>query len=99
MVLLEEAKHLWTGLQHAKRASVAQWRDLGAHALRFKLHLAINDRGEILNVALTSGNIDERRPVKELLRKLSGHFYGERTQSRPVPCYARSDANGIALYL
>ena len=33
----------------------------------FKLHLVINDRGEILNVALTSRNIDDRRPVKELL--------------------------------
>ena len=96
MVLLEGAKHLWTGLQHAKRASVTQWRDLGAHALRFKLHLVINDRGEILNVALTSGNIDDRRPVKELLRRLSGHFYGDKGYISKTLAHELR-ANGIKL--
>ena len=72
-------------------------RDLGAHALRFKLHLAINDRGELLNIALTPGNVDDRKPVEELLKEHSGKFYGERTRPRPVPCVARSDAYGIAV--
>ena len=44
----------------------------------FKLHLAINDRGELLNVALTSGNVDDRKPVKELLKEHSGKFYGDK---------------------
>ena len=44
----------------------------------FKLHLAINERGEILNLALTSGNVDEPRPVKQLLERLSGNFYGDK---------------------
>ena len=35
----KEEKLLLTGLQHAKRASVTQWRDLGVYALRFKLHI------------------------------------------------------------
>ena len=34
----------------------------------FKLHLAINHQGELLNVALTTGNIDDRKPVRELLK-------------------------------
>ena len=39
----------------------------------FKLHLAISDRGErtcphlFLNVVLTPGNVDDRKPVKKLL--------------------------------
>ena len=44
----------------------------------FKLHLAINDRGELLNVALTSGNVDDRKPVRELLHGLSGKFVGDK---------------------
>lgn len=44
----------------------------------FKLHLAINDRGEILDVALTPGNIDDRKPVKKLLQRHRGKFYGDK---------------------
>ena len=44
----------------------------------FKLHLAINDRGEILNVALTPGNVDDRKPVRELLKELQGKFVGDK---------------------
>ena len=49
----------------------------------FKLHLAINDRGErtcphlLLNVLLTPGNVDDRKPVKKLLQKQQGKFYGD----------------------
>ena len=44
----------------------------------FKLHLAINDRGEILNVSLTSGNVDDRKPVRDLLKDLQGKFVGDK---------------------
>lgn len=44
----------------------------------FKLHLVINDRGELLNVALTPGNVDDRKPAKELLREHSGKFLGDK---------------------
>lgn len=44
----------------------------------FKLHLAINDRGEILNVSLTPGNVDDRKPVRELLQDLQGKFVGDK---------------------
>src|SRR5215207_751758 len=33
----------------------------------FKLHLVINDRGELLSLRLTPGNTDDRRPVPELV--------------------------------
>ena len=50
----------------------------------FKLHLAINHRGErtcphlLLNIALTTGNIDDRKPVKELLKEQHGQFFGDK---------------------
>lgn len=44
----------------------------------FKLHLAINHRGELLNVALTTGNVDDRKPVKELLKGQYGQFFGDK---------------------
>ena len=43
----------------------------------FKLHLVINDRGELLNVALTPGNVDERKPVRDLLQEQNGRFFGD----------------------
>ena len=33
--------------------------------LRFKLHLIINDKGEILNFMFTPGNVDDREPLKQ----------------------------------
>ncbi len=44
----------------------------------FKLHLAINHRGELLNVALTAGNVDDRKPVRELLKQQYGYFFGDK---------------------
>jgi len=44
----------------------------------FKLHLVINDQGELLGITLTSGNVDDRRPVARLVRKLWGKLFGDR---------------------
>jgi hypothetical protein len=44
----------------------------------FKLHLVINDRGELLNVLFTPGNIDDRKPVPHLVRKLFGKVFGDK---------------------
>jgi len=44
----------------------------------FKLHLVVNDRGEILNVTLTPGNVDDRKPVPELVHNLFGKLVGDR---------------------
>ena len=35
----------------------------------FKLHLVVNDRGELLNIILTPGNVDDRTPVPKLLQR------------------------------
>ena len=44
----------------------------------FKLHLVINDKGELLATQLTPGNIDDRKPVLELTKHLEGKLYGNK---------------------
>ena len=44
----------------------------------FKLHLVVNEQGELLNVVLTPGNTDDRRPVAQLLQHLFGKVFGDR---------------------
>ena len=44
----------------------------------FKLHLVINDCGELLSLRLTPGNTDDRRPVLELVKGLFGKLFGDR---------------------
>jgi hypothetical protein len=47
----------------------------------FKLHLVVNDRGELLAFCLTPGNVDDRRPVPKLLRRvrrLFGKLFADR---------------------
>lgn len=44
----------------------------------FKLHLVVNDSGELLNMTVTPGNVDDRRPVPELLQTLCGKVFADR---------------------
>jgi hypothetical protein len=44
----------------------------------FKLHLVINDRGEILAFRLTPGNVDDRQPVPTMVKRLFGKLFGDR---------------------
>jgi len=44
----------------------------------FKLHLVINDCGELLSLRLTPGNVDDRRPVPELVKDLFGKLFGDK---------------------
>jgi len=44
----------------------------------FKLHLVINDRGELLSTHLTPGNVDDRKPVPKLVCKLFGKVFGDK---------------------
>ena len=32
----------------------------------FKLHIIVNDKGELISVKLTPGNVDDRAPVLDL---------------------------------
>ena len=44
----------------------------------FKLHFVINDCGELLSLRLTPGNVDDRRPVPELVKELFGKLFGDK---------------------
>ncbi len=44
----------------------------------FKLHLVINDRGELLNALVTPANVDDRKPVPHLVHKLFGKVFGDK---------------------
>ena len=44
----------------------------------FKLHLVLNDRGEILQFCVTPGNVDDRQPVPGLVKKLCGKLFGDK---------------------
>jgi len=44
----------------------------------WKLHFVINDRGELLALRLTPGNVDDRTPVPALADGLWGKLFGDR---------------------
>jgi hypothetical protein len=44
----------------------------------FKLHLVVNDRGELLDIFLTSANVDDRKPVPHLAKRLFGKLFGDK---------------------
>jgi transposase len=44
----------------------------------FKLHLVVNDQGELLNIQITPGNTDDRKPVDDLLKGLYGKVFADR---------------------
>ena len=44
----------------------------------FKLHLVVNERGELLACRLSRGNVDDRTPVPKLVRRLFGWLYADK---------------------
>jgi hypothetical protein len=46
--------------------------------LGMKLHIVINHKAEIVSWMLTPGNVDDRKPVPNLVKNLFGKIYGDR---------------------
>jgi hypothetical protein len=46
----------------------------------FKLHLIINDKGELLNFVITQANVDDRSPLKnsKFVNKIRGKLYADK---------------------
>ena len=44
----------------------------------FKLHLVVNDQGELLAFCLTPGNVDDRQPVPDLMQGFFGKLFGDK---------------------
>jgi Transposase DDE domain len=44
----------------------------------FKVHLVINEQGDLLAAMFTPGNVDDRKPVPKLARRVWGKLFGDR---------------------
>ena len=65
--------------RHKVFAGLAHWgRNSLGWCYGFKLHLLINDVGELLACRLTIANVDDRVPVPALVAKVQGKVFGDR---------------------
>jgi transposase len=62
----------------------------------FKLHLLVNDQGELLSFLLSPGNTDDRKPVPTLVKRLWGKLFGDKGYSSQ-PLFEQLFAQGIQL--
>lgn len=62
----------------------------------FKLHLVVSDRGELLDLCLTPGNVDDRVPVEAMTRGLFGRLVGDKGYIGKS-LFARLFARGLRL--
>jgi hypothetical protein len=77
-----------TSLEVCDPQRISQHRVFAADARRgktsmgwffgFKLHLAVNDRGDLLACCLTPGNVDDRTPVPQMVKRLHSRLFGDR---------------------
>lgn len=44
----------------------------------FKLHVIVNDQGELLAYRLTAGNLDDRQPLPQMARGIIGKLFGDK---------------------
>lgn len=64
---------------HKVFGDLAQWgKNSVGWYYGFKLHLIINDRGELLAFQLTPANTDDRKPVPDLTQGLFGKLFGDK---------------------
>lgn len=64
----------------------------------FKLHLVINDCGELLGLRLTPGNTNDRRPVPQLVKELFGKLFGDKGYISQ-PLFETLSEDGIELVI
>ena len=64
----------------------------------FKLHLVVNEQGELLNFTLTPRNTDDRKPVPDLLKTLFGKVFADRDYVSQALAQQVFEAYGIAFF-
>jgi len=65
----------------------------------FKLHLVVNDRGELLRFCIAPGNIDDRKPVPKLAQCLLGKLFGHKGYVSQMPAQPLRDMFNVQLIL
>ena len=74
-----EVCHVKRAKSHKTFKGIADWgKSSVGWYFGFKLHLIINDQGELLAAALTPGNTDDRKPVPQMTKNLFGKLFGDR---------------------
>jgi len=63
----------------------------------FKLHLIVNDLGEILSFLLTPGNVSDLVPVEELSKGIFGKLYGDKGYISN-PLFKKLHKKGLQLF-
>ena len=64
----------------------------------FKLHLVVNDYGELFNITVTPGNTDDRKPVTDLLDSLFGKVFADRGYVSKALAEKRLKTYGIEFF-
>jgi transposase len=64
----------------------------------FKLHLVVNEQGELLNIQITPGNTDDRKPVEDLLKALYGKVFADRGYVSKVLAQRLFETYGIEFF-
>ncbi len=65
--------HVFKGIAQRGKSSMGYF-------FGFKLHIVINDKGDILDFVITPGNVDDRQPLKDtkFLKKIWGKLYADK---------------------
>jgi hypothetical protein len=64
----------------------------------FKLHLLVNDKGELLAIALSPGNTDDRNPVPRLAQRLFGKLFADKGYLSPALTKTLLETCGLRLF-
>ena len=71
--------HVKRAHQHRVFQGLATWSKTSmGWFFGLKLHLVVNDQGELLDCCLTPGNTDDRKPVLNLLKNCWGKVFADR---------------------
>ncbi len=63
----------------------------------FKLHLIVNDQGELLNVKCTAGNVGDIRVLEEMCAHLFGKLFGDRAYISKAKTQLLKEKYGVDL--
>ena len=67
----EKQNKVFAGLARKSKSSMGWF-------FGFKLHIIVNDKGELMAFKLTKGNVDDRRPAPSLTKGLVGKLVGDK---------------------